>query len=207
MGVLAAYPGREDEADPQTEHGIWSRIAGFVARRPRTVWLVTAVVLAALTVGLSQLGATTLGQSDLFQPHRLAGGRSGGDRPALPGGHRQPGHHLHHRGRPRSRSPRWPRALPGVGGLGPPGQRRRGRPARPHPNAQPKVVDGRVELQATRADPPDSNGAERTIRDLREAVHKVPGSDSVVGGFTAINVDTADASTRDRNVIIPVVLW
>ncbi|WP_455709641.1 MMPL family transporter [Micromonospora haikouensis] len=68
------------------------------------------------------------------------------------------------------------------------------------------MVDGRVEFEATLADPPDSDGAERTIRDLREAVHGVPGSDTVVGGFTAINVDTSDASARDRNVIIPVVL-
>ena len=63
-----------------------------------------------------------------------------------------------------------------------------------------------MQLEATLADPPDSDAAERTIRDLREAVHRVPGADAVVGGFTAINVDTSDASTRDRNVIIPVVL-
>jgi RND superfamily putative drug exporter len=37
-------------------------------------------------------------------------------------------------------------------------------------------------------------------------VHAVPDADVVVGGFTAINVDTSDASARDRNVIIPVVL-
>ena len=37
-------------------------------------------------------------------------------------------------------------------------------------------------------------------------MHAVPGADAVVGGFTAINLDTPDASARDRNVIIPVVL-
>ena len=63
-----------------------------------------------------------------------------------------------------------------------------------------------MQLEATLADPPDSDGAERTIRELREAVHQVPGADAVVGGFTAINVDTSDAAKRDRNVIIPVVL-
>ena len=154
--------------------------------------------------GLTQLGATTLGQSDLFTSRTDSVAGQEVIARHYPGGHRQPGHHLHHRGDRRSRWPRWRRACPGVAD-GPPGH-----PAAqagpPDPNAQPKVVDGRVELQATLADPPDSNGAERTIRDLREAVHQVPGSDAVVGGFTAINVDTADASTRDRNVIIPVVL-
>ena len=38
----------------------------FVARRARVVWLTTAVVLALLALGLTQLGATTLGQSELF---------------------------------------------------------------------------------------------------------------------------------------------
>jgi RND superfamily putative drug exporter len=41
---------------------------------------------------------------------------------------------------------------------------------------------------------------------LRVAVHAVPDAGAVVGGFTAIGVDTADATTRDRNVIIPAVL-
>ena len=76
----------------------------------------------------------------------------------------------------------------------------------PDPSATPKVVDGRVQLEATLADPPDSDGAERTLRELRVAVHQVPGADAVVGGFTAINVDTSDAAKRDQNVIIPVVL-
>lgn len=65
-GRWAFWPRRphRDQADPQAEHGIWSRIAGFVARHARPIWLSTAVVLAVLTLGLTQLGATTLGQSD-----------------------------------------------------------------------------------------------------------------------------------------------
>ena len=83
---------------------------------------------------------------------------------------------------------------------------RRDQAGPPDPNAPPLVVDGQVQLEATLADPPDSDAAERTIRDLRDAVHGVPGADAVVGGFTAIDVDTSDAPPRDRNVIIPVVL-
>ncbi len=139
----------------------------------------------------------------LHPAHRL-GRRPGGDLPALPGRHRQPGHHLHHASRPPGRSPRWRKDVPGVADVRPLTAGPQTGP--PEENAAPKVVDGRVQLEATLTDPPDSDGAERTIRELRVAVHQVPGADAVVGGFTAINVDTSDAAKRDQNVIIPVVL-
>ncbi|GAB3985714.1 hypothetical protein GCM10027615_76370 [Plantactinospora veratri] len=68
------------------------------------------------------------------------------------------------------------------------------------------MVDGRVQLQATLTAPADSAEAEQTVRELRVAVHAVPDADAVVGGSSAVSVDTADATTRDRNVIIPAVL-
>ncbi|MEU5942331.1 MMPL family transporter [Micromonospora sp. NPDC047548] len=191
-----------DQADPQTEHGIWSRVAGFVARRARPIWLVTAVVLALLTLGLTQLGPTTLGPSDLFtnRTDSVAGQEviarhypAGTGSPATVFTNPQTAQEV----------ARVAQGVPGVAAVRPVTADQAGPP---DPNAPPKVVDGKVQLEATLADPPDSDGAERTIRDLRMAVHQVPGSDSVVGGFTAINVDTSDASTRDRNVIIPVVL-
>ena len=37
-------------------------------------------------------------------------------------------------------------------------------------------------------------------------MHAIPGADAKVGGQAAINKDTLDASARDRNVIIPLVL-
>ncbi|SBT45752.1 MMPL family transporter [Micromonospora auratinigra] len=204
-GRWAFWPRRPqfDRADPQTEHGIWGRIAGFVARRARTVWVVTAVVLAALAVGVTQLGATTLGQSDLFTQRTDSVAGQEVIARHFPAGTGSPATIFTTQATAQQvaqvaqgvRGVSSVRPVTGQGEAGPPEE-----------NAAPKVVDGRVQLNATLADPPDSNGAERTIRELREAVHKVPGSDSVVGGFTAINVDTADASTRDRNVIIPVVL-
>src|SRR6185437_9730323 len=41
---------------------------------------------------------------------------------------------------------------------------------------------------------------------VRAAVHAVPGSDALVGGNTAINLDVQRASAHDRNLIIPIVL-
>jgi RND superfamily putative drug exporter len=41
---------------------------------------------------------------------------------------------------------------------------------------------------------------------VRSAVHAVPGGHAQVGGTTAINLDVKQAATRDREVIIPVIL-
>ncbi|MFG3578917.1 MMPL family transporter [Micromonospora chersina] len=198
-GRWAFWPRRPryDHADPRTEHGIWGRIAGFVARRARTVWIVTAVVLAALALGVTQLGATTLGQSDLFTQRTDSVAGQEVIARHYPAGTGSPATIFTN----QATAQQVAQVAQGVRGVS------SVRPfSRQGPAGPPEVVDGRVQLQATLADPPDSNGAERAIRELRVAVHRVPGADAVVGGFTAINVDTADASTRDRNVIIPVVL-
>ncbi|MEU5721426.1 MMPL family transporter [Micromonospora sp. NPDC047738] len=204
-GRWAFWPRRPryDHADARTEHRVWGRIAGFVARRARPVWLVTAVVLAALAGGVTQLDANTLGQSSLFtQRTDSVAGQEVIDR-HFPAGTGSPATIFTTEATARQVA-QVAQGVPGVSAVRPVTGQGPGGP--PEPNAPPKVVDGRVQLEATLAHPPDSHAAERTVRDLREAVHKVPGAGAVVGGFTAVNVDTADAAVRDRNVIIPVVL-
>ena len=44
------------------------------------------------------------------------------------------------------------------------------------------------------------------MRDIRSVVHAIPGADALVGGQSAINYDTQQASRHDRNLIIPIVL-
>ncbi|MEU0549960.1 MMPL family transporter [Micromonospora sp. NPDC005979] len=204
-GRWAFWPRRPrvDQADPQAEHGIWSRIAGFVARHARPIWLSTAVVLAALTFGLTQLGATILGQSDLFTQRTDSVDGQEVIARHYPAGTGSPAT-IFTTEQSAQRVAQVAQGVPGVAAVRPFSGGQQGGP--PDRDAAPKVVDGRVQLEATLTDPPDSDGAERTIRDLREAVHRVPDADAVVGGFTAINVDTSDAAKRDQNVIIPVVL-
>ncbi|MCM0675217.1 MMPL family transporter [Micromonospora phytophila] len=203
-GRWAFWPRRPrpDQADPQTELGLWSRIAGFVARRSRPVWLLTALALGALAFGLTQLNVTTLGQSDLFTERTDSVAGQEVIARHYPAGTGSPAT-IFTTQQTAEQAARVAQGVPGVAAVRPVTGDRAGPP---DPGAPPKVVDGTVQLEATLADPPDSDGAERAIRDLRTAVHAVPGSDSVVGGFTAINVDTSDASRRDQNVIIPVVL-
>jgi RND superfamily putative drug exporter len=61
-------------------------------------------------------------------------------------------------------------------------------------------------VDAVLRDPPDSGAAEITVAQLRGVVHAVPGADAVVGGVTAITIDTNSAVTRDNWVVIPLIL-
>lgn len=76
----------------------------------------------------------------------------------------------------------------------------------PFKDAEIKVVDDEVLLQATLSDAPDSEAAKDTILRMREAVKRVDPA-ALVGGNTAVQLDTNTASLRDRAIIIPAVLF
>ncbi|HEV7187024.1 MAG TPA: MMPL family transporter [Blastococcus sp.] len=77
-----------------------------------------------------------------------------------------------------------------------------GRPGQP---GDPVVVDGRVRLDATLAEAPDSDQALNTVKDLRTAVRHADGA-ALVGGTTASDLDTRETGARDLRVIVPSVL-
>jgi RND superfamily putative drug exporter len=83
-------------------------------------------------------------------------------------------------------------AMAGISGLGEPSQ---------------PVVKGDVAL-ITQTVPGDVAGqaAFDSVRQVREAVHRVQGADALVGGTSAIYLDTNHASAHDNKVIIPVTL-
>ena len=66
--------------------------------------------------------------------------------------------------------------------------------------------NGRLLVNATLNYNYDSSAAYATVRDLRAVVHAIPGAHALVGGASAINYDTQQASRHDRNLIIPIVL-
>ncbi|MEO3930946.1 MMPL family transporter [Micromonosporaceae bacterium B7E4] len=199
---------------PYVEHAasvgrLWKPVAHFIARRARLVWVVTTLALIALGFGLTQLGSTRLSQSELFTNRTDSVIAQEVIDRHYPGGLGSPVTIFTPVGA-ADRVATAARSVPGVvevrtvPAADPNGT---GSDAAPGASAgPPKVVDGRVQLQATLMAPADSAEAEQTVRELRVAVHAVPEADAVVGGRTAISVDTTDASNRDRNVIIPVVL-
>lgn len=207
--VVAAHGG-------MPTRGVWPRIAPLIRARPRTIWVATAALLVVGALGVTQLQATGVSQSEL-----VLGSSGARDGQVALGEHFPAG----------SGSPTYvlvpetellPAAdialqLPGVesvsavsadspSGLAPvtgEGITAFGPPGTPPP--APTTSGGDVLLQVTLLDPPDSAAAENTVRQLRTELHQEV-SGSQVGGVTATAIDTNDASIRDRALIIPVVL-
>ncbi|GAB3613267.1 MMPL family transporter [Humibacter ginsengisoli] len=197
-------------------HGLWARVAGWIRRAPRTIWILCTIALLAGATGLLQLKAEGVPQSDLILGHSQA--RDGQNVLAdhFPGGSGSPAMVvgpesqlqpmadllLDHSGVSSvtvvagdSPSGTAPVTKDGVQPLGPPGT------ATPAPS----VVDGDVMLQATLTHPADSDAAESTVRSLRTDLTRLDGG-ILVGGVTAVAIDSNDASIHDRNTIIPIVL-
>jgi RND superfamily putative drug exporter len=76
FGRWVFWPQRPTLGSPEpTEHGLWARIGRRVAVRPRIVWVVTAVVLGVMALGLAGLEADGLQSRDSFrtQPESVVG--------------------------------------------------------------------------------------------------------------------------------------
>ncbi len=178
---------RYGSVDP-TSRGPWARIGVRIARHPRRVWIVTALLLAVAWLGLIgfRFGALTQAQSYRGTPSAVAGERVLAQH--FPAGAGEPVYVI---GKAQDAAP-----------LGAALARTRGIAA----VNPPQVKDGLVLLQGTLAVPPDSQAAYAVVSRVRAAVHAVPGADAKVGGATAINADVQHYAIRDRNIIIPLVL-
>jgi putative drug exporter of the RND superfamily len=194
---------RFDSVDEKL-HGVWARAAGGIGRKARLSWALTAVGLLGAAYFVTTLKADGISQSDAFtsKPDSVVGQEELGRH--FPAGSGNPAVIIANAAAEQTVTAAAER-VPGVAGVVPytgadgsggadPGQ------------APAKVVDGLVQLEATLTAPSDSVAAEDAVRDLRTAVRAVSGADAKVGGFTAINLDTQEASRRDRTVIIPIVL-
>jgi len=206
----------------QPVRGFWARQARFVARHARATWIVCTVVLLAASVGVLQLKADGVPSSDLVLGASEA--RDGQDVLAehFPAGSGSPVYVIVPEGAVAdavgvlddasgidSVAVAASDAPAGQVGVevqdGEPVYTVAGPPGTDAPT--PTVSDGDVLLIATLADEADSLAAEDTIRDLRSALGDALGEGrSLVGGTTAIDLDTNDTSIRDRTVIIPVIL-
>jgi RND superfamily putative drug exporter len=171
------------------ETGPWARVSGVVGRRPRAIWLVTGLVLVAAAAFLPQFKAAGVAQSDLFLTTV----------DSVTGQQVLSRHFAGGTGSPVVIIARQDAAGPVLTAV-------RGTNGISAAVQASKPVDGLVEISATLRDPADSEAAVTTVRDLRTTVHAVPGAQALVGGQTAIQLDTQDTSTRDRSLIIPVVL-
>lgn len=197
---------RPEQRAATTSHRLWTPVARLIGRRDRLVWVIAAIGLGVAAIGVTQLGKQAINQDDLL----FSGNRSSVSGQRLldqhyPGGTGSPAIIVTN-AESIDQVAAAARQVSGIASVAPVTAAGGASSTAAEAGAAPKVVNGRAQLNATMSDAPDGDSAEQTLRRLRTAVHAVPGSDSVVGGFTATNVDTANAADRDQQVIFPVVL-
>jgi putative drug exporter of the RND superfamily len=174
---------------PDVTHGTWRRIAEWVARGPRRVWVGTTAVLAVMIAGLAFLNSDlTSGNMfrddvDSVQGQELveAGFPAGANAPTnviVTDASKVDG--------VRAAVAR----APGVAEVSPRVER----------------GAGGAKLEVTLDEDPYSTGAFDLIPGIREAARGAAGDDVLVGGPTAEEYDLRESAARDNRLIVPVAL-
>ncbi|WP_306205030.1 MMPL family transporter [Actinoplanes sp. RD1] len=187
FGRWIFWPIRPREGTPEpTATGLWARLGTRIARRPRTVWIVTALALGAMSLGLFQLKADGLPQAEQFvnTPSSVTGEEALARH--FPAGQGQP--------------------LVVIGASGQSAQIREAVAATPGISevGQPVTNGDLVMYEAVLASAPDSDEAMATVERVRDAVHPI--GDAQVGGMTAMTLDINTSNSHDNRLIIPLVL-
>lgn len=179
--------------------GVWKRVGALIAAHYRRVWIGTVVVLAICSLGLSQLKASGVPQTELIlsESNAVEGQKAiarhydaGSGAPVLVASpEKSVGATLD----VLRSNPDFTNVV---------AYSERG----PTNNiAQAKVVDGQVLLGTTLKVDPYSQEAEQAVKTLRSQLAGAE-SDALVGGTTALTVDTQATAERDLRVIVPLVL-
>jgi RND superfamily putative drug exporter len=175
---------------PDETHGIWRRVAAWVGRGPRRVWIGTVAVLAVMSLGLVYLNGDLTSANgfrndvDSVQGQKLLaeGFPAGTDAPT----------NVVVTDRSKLDAVRAAAAeAPGV--------------ARVSPHVEQGPTGAKFEL--TLDEDPYSTAAFDLIPGLRSAVHAVGGDDVLVGGPTAEEYDLRQAAERDNRLIVPLALF
>ncbi|MFD3400804.1 MMPL family transporter [Kribbella sp. NPDC058693] len=173
---------------------LWGRISGLVGRHSRRVWVISALGLLACAAFLPTFKASGTSQEDLFlnKVESVTGQQELGKH--FDAGAGTPVQIL----TPVAQADQVVQTALKVDGIG-------AASASVAPGVPPKVVDGKVLVQATLKVPADSPDATKVVKHLRSSLDAVS-PDILVGGNTAINLDVLDAAQRDLKVIIPTIL-
>jgi putative drug exporter of the RND superfamily len=193
MGRWVFWPfipryGTAAGVDVTAQHGLWSRLADAVGRRPRAIWLVATVALVALSFGVLGLRpgqptevytkdvGSVIGQQ-LIEAHYPSGSSSPVTIIA---------------------------AAPSADAVVAAAAAVDGVAAATHSGISSD--DRWVRVVAVLDDPPNSTEAKQTVDQLRDAVRPIPGADVLVGGRTATTMDLERAASRDNLVLMPLIL-
>ncbi len=183
------WPKRPDFGSPEpTSTGIWAKVGRRIAVRPRAVWVITGGLLLVACLGLFRLDANGL---DADEQYTKEFGSVTGQQVLAD-------HGLVDASNPimvaadADSAGAVADAIAEVDGLG--------------EVSKPVTQDGVAFITAAIPGDPIGQTAFDKVEDVRDAVSEVEGANALVGGFSAIYLDTKIASARDNVVIIPIVL-
>ncbi|MBD0860533.1 MMPL family transporter [Gordonia sp. zg691] len=199
LGRTAFWPLKpkyapDASADGGATHRLWKRIADRVAARPRAIWAGTLILLLIGAAFAPMFKADGIASTDFFM----------GTVESVEGAEIQAEHFDAGSGAPtyiitdQGNATAVLEKVRSTDGVASAEVLTEG--------DNPVVHDGKVAITATLTDNADSLAAQDTVTDIRNAVGDVPDTDAIVGGTTAIDLDTRETSIHDRNLIIPIVL-
>jgi RND superfamily putative drug exporter len=166
------------------QKSFWRRVGDVVAARPQRFVVGTLILLALMAGGLTQV-RSGLSQTDQFLSKPEAIVASERLAQSFPAGNSDPVVIITE-GDPAAVVAA-AKSVPSVASATP-GQR----------------TDRLAQVAVVLSPQPGTDAARTAVRDLRAAVHGIPGT--IVGGTEAKGVDAADAASRDRGVIFPLIL-
>ena len=191
---------RFDEVDEKLS-GLWSKVGNLVDRRPRAVWISTALALLIFAGFSTTLKSDGLSQSEAFttRTDSVIGLERLGEH--FPSGEGTPVEIVVDQADIASAAA----AIGRVSTVASVIPLTNVDPLTQRPTSELKVVDGKVVLYATLKVAPDSAEGKESIPLIRQAA-KAVNSNILVGGQSAIGYDVDQSSRRDNRVIIPIVL-
>ncbi len=188
-GRWVFWPKRPDFGTPEpTSTGFWARVGGWIAPRPRKVWVITTAALAVCALGVLTLHTSGLSTADSYtkefasvkgQKVLTAHGLADNSTPVMVVAN-------------ADKAAEVAKAMSNIDHI-----------EKPTP---PIVKDGVALIQSNLTVDATSSEAFDAVDNVRSAVHSVKGADALVGGFPAFLDDALKANARDAKVIIPVTL-
>jgi putative drug exporter of the RND superfamily len=174
-------------AEP-TQTGVWAKMGKRIAVRPRTIWIVTTVLLAIACLGVLKLDTAGLATEDSYtkdfqsitgQQVLAEHGLVDASNTVMVVSNADEAAAVHE-------------AMTGIDGVGEP--------------SEPVVQGDTAFIEATVEGDVSSQAAFDRVEQVRDNVHAVDGADALVGGWSAVYLDTKVAANRDNIVIIPIIL-
>jgi RND superfamily putative drug exporter len=171
-------------------HGAWSRVANWVGRGPRRVWIGTTLLLLVLCLGLTQLNSDLTSGNGFRDDVDSAQGQDLIEQ-SFPAGANSPTDILVTDQAKLAAVKEAVAEAPGVDGLTP---------------GQEEGPTG-TKVEAILEEDPLSTAGFDLVPGIRAAAHEAAGEDVLVGGSTAAEYDLRQSAARDNKVIVPIALF